>query len=243
MPGLRLAMVYPRALMDIALAIMVKEPIPGRVKTRLCPPLTWKQAADLYRCFLLDKMAQVRRLTGGAPYLAFTPPEAQAFFHDLAGDTFSLIPQEGRDLGERLGRLSTQLLTAGHPGVVIIDSDTPNLPDRYLAEAVERLACGRSDAIFGPAEDGGYYLVGLRHPMPALFQGITWSTPLVLEQTLKQAAIARLEVHLLPSWFDVDTSGDLERLAEELLRGQTPARHTQAFVQSTVVPRAGAKPT
>jgi rSAM/selenodomain-associated transferase 1 len=229
--------------MDIALAIMVKEPIPGRVKTRLCPPLTWKQAADLYRCFLLDKMAQVRRLTRGAPYLAFTPPEAEAFFRGLAGETFSLVPQEGRDLGERLDRLSTQLLTAGHPGVVIIDSDTPNLPDRYLAQAVERLVSGRTDAIFGPAEDGGYYLVGLRHPMPALFQGIMWSTPLVLEQTLRQAAIARLEIHLLPSWFDVDTSGDLERLADELLKGRTLARHTQAFVQSTGLPRAETQPS
>lgn len=78
--------------MNVALAIMVKQPAPGQEKTRLCPPLTPEQAAELYRCFLLDKMAQVRRVPATAPYLAFTPPEAEEFFRTLAGETFSLVP-------------------------------------------------------------------------------------------------------------------------------------------------------
>jgi rSAM/selenodomain-associated transferase 1 len=217
--------------MGIALAIMVKQPLPGRVKTRLCPPLTHEQAVELYRCFLLDKMAQVRRVPAGAPYLAFTPQEAEEFFRDLASEAFSVVPQEGSNLGERLDRLSARLLAAGHPGVVIIDSDTPNLPDHYLAEAVERIGDRGTDAIFGPAEDGGYYLVGLRRPLPALFQGITWSTPVVLEQTLRHAAAVGLRVHLLPPWFDVDTAKDLVRLADDLAKNESPARHTQAFLQ------------
>ncbi len=224
--------------MNVALVIMVKQPTPGQVKTRLCPPLTRDQSAELYRCFLLDKMAQVRRVTAAAPYLAFTPKEAERFFRDLAGQTFSLVPQEGKDLGERLDHLSTRLLTAGHPGVLIIDSDTPNLPDHYLAEAVGRIADGPTDAIFGPAEDGGYYLVALRRPRPALFQDITWSTPVVLEQTLSQAAAAGLRVHLLPPWFDVDTARDLERLADDLGKNDTLARHTLAFLQRSSLRRA-----
>jgi hypothetical protein len=216
---------------NVALAIMVKQPVPGRVKTRLCPPLTPEQATDLYRCFLLDKMAQVRRLAVAAPYLAFTPPEAGAFFRDLAGESFSLLPQEGRDLGERLNHLSTHLLAAGHPGVVIIDSDTPSLPDPCLLEAVTRMSHDHADAVFGPAEDGGYYLVGLRRSAPAVFQGIAWSTPAVLAQTLGAAAAAGLRVHLLPPWYDVDTGKDLGRLARELESNGTMARETWAFLR------------
>jgi rSAM/selenodomain-associated transferase 1 len=223
--------------MNVALVIMVKQPAPGHVKTRLCPPLTPEQAAKLYRCFLLDKMAQVRRVPAAAPYLAFTPKEAEGFFRDLAGEGFLLVPQEGRDLGERLDQLSQRLLAAGHPGVVIIDSDTPNLPDRYLAEAVDRIGDRGTDAVFGPAEDGGYYLVGLRLPSPALFQGITWSTEIVLEQTLGKAAASGRRVHLLRPWFDVDTGNDLERLAIDLARNGRPAQHTRAFLQHLTLAR------
>src|SRR5574341_476882 len=134
--------------MNVALAIMVKQPTPGRVKTRLCPPLTPEQATDLYRCFLLDKMVQVERIAAAAPYLAFTPREAEPYFRDLAGEMFSLVPQEGEDLGERLNLLSTHLLALAHPGVVIIDSDTPSLPDHFLAEAVERMTDSCTDAVF-----------------------------------------------------------------------------------------------
>lgn len=225
--------------MNIALVIMVKQPAPGHVKTRLCPPLTATQAAELYRCFLLDKMAQVRRVPVAAPYLAFTPEAAQGFFRDLAGERFLLVPQEGRDLGERLDQLSQRLLAAGHPGVVIIDSDTPSLPDRHLVEAVERIGDPGTDAVFGPAEDGGYYLVGLRRPSPMLFQGITWSTAVVLEQTLAKAAAAGLRVHRLPAWFDVDTGNDLERLADDLARNGTPAQHTRAFLLQLTAGRPG----
>jgi len=224
--------------MNVALAIMVKQPTPGRVKTRLCPSLTPEQATDLYRCFLLDKMAQVLRIASAIPYLGFTPPEAESYFRDLAGRMFSLLPQQGKDLGERLDHLSTRLLAAGHPGVVLIDSDTPSLPDRFLAESIERLTDPHTDAVFGPAEDGGYYLVGLRRSAPALFQGITWSTPVVLEQTLQAAAGAGLRVQLLPSWYDVDTAKDLGRLARDLESDGTAAHHTRSFLEQITAGRS-----
>lgn len=217
--------------MKVALAVMVKQPTPGRVKTRLCPPLTPEEAAELYRCFLLDKISQVKRIGVAALYLAFTPQEAEQFFRSLAGGSLSLVAQAGRDLGQRLDRLSTELLAAGHPAVLIIDSDTPDLPDRYLAEAVECLANGGIDAVFGPAEDGGYYLVGLRRPSPAIFQGITWSTPVVLKQTLEKTTEIGLRVHLLRAWFDVDTRADLDRLRSRLMAEGTLADHTRAFLE------------
>jgi glycosyltransferase A (GT-A) superfamily protein (DUF2064 family) len=92
-----------------------------------------------------------------------------------------------------------------------------------------------TDAVFGPAEDGGYYLVGLRRSVPAVFQGITWSTPVVLAQTLRAAAAAGLRVHLLPPWYDVDTGTDLGRLARDLEDNGSVACHTWAFLQGLTV--------
>ena len=218
--------------MTVAVAIMVKQPIAGGVKTRLCPPLLPEEAASLYRCFLVDKMTQVRHLAAAAPYLAFTPREAEVVFREFAGGSFSLIPQEGDDLGQRLMRLSARLLTAAHPAVVIIDSDTPTLPDQYLAEAVTLLGDGRTDAVFGPAEDGGYYLVGLRRLVPMLFEGIPWSTGSVLDQTMRRAAAANMTLRLLPAWFDVDTGADLERLRRDLDQNGAGAQETRAFLRT-----------
>jgi rSAM/selenodomain-associated transferase 1 len=218
--------------MQVAVAIMAKQPVAGSVKTRLCPPLTPEEAASLYRCFLLDKLDQVRRLRTVSPWLAYTPQEADGFFRRLAGEGFCLTPQEGRDLGQRLARLSEQLLAAGHPAVVIIDSDTPSLPDSLLADAIEQLGDPRTDAVLGPAEDGGYYLVGLRRPAPALFDGVAWSTPAVLSETLARAAAQGLRVRLLSPWFDVDTGDDLERLRVSLEANGTPAIHTRSFLRT-----------
>lgn len=217
--------------MNPAVAIMVKQPLAGSVKTRLCPPLRPEQAADLYRCFLVDKLAQVRRAASAARYLAYTPPEAEGFFRELAGEGFSLIPQKGEGLGPRLAGLAARLLAGGHPAVVIIDSDTPSLPDRFLAEAVSLLRGEQADAVFGPAEDGGYYLVGLRRPAPTLFEGIAWSTASVLDQTLSRLAATDLTVRLVPAWYDVDTGPDLERLRRDLARNGTAAVETSAFLR------------
>src|SRR3990172_9535945 len=140
----------------------------GHVKPRLVPPLSQEEAAELYRCLLLDKIRQVRTLSGIDPYLAYTPPEARAQMASLVSQDFTLIPQTGADLGARLHRLSAILLERGHPGVIIIDSDTPTLPSTYLLDALDRIQNTSTDLVLGPAEDGGYYLIGLKRPCRSL---------------------------------------------------------------------------
>ncbi len=210
-----------------ALAIMAKQPQPGKVKTRLSPPLTPEEAARLSHCFLLDTVERVQRLPGVARYLAFAPPDAREFFRDLAGEGFALLPQVGADLGERLAHLSQALFAARCSAAVIIGADSPTLPDAVLREALDVLTQGRIDVVLGPAEDGGYYLIGQRSPNPSLFQGIAWSTDAVLPQTLERATVAGLRTHLLPAWSDVDTPGDLRRLIRDLADGRILARHTR----------------
>ena len=214
-----------------AIAVMAKAPRAGHVKTRLVPPLTREEAAELYRCLLLDKILQVGTLSGVDPYLAYTPPEAQAQMASMAPQDFTLIPQVGSDLGDRLHHLSAILLGRGHPGVIIIDSDTPTLPSTYLLDALDRIQNESTDLVLGPAEDGGYYLIGLKRPCWSLFDSIPWSGPSVLSETLRRASAQRLEVATLPTWFDVDTASDLLRLRNDLAtNGSGLAPHTRAFL-------------
>lgn len=216
---------------QLAIAVMAKAPEAGQVKTRLVPPLSHEEAAELYRCFLLDKLLQVGQLEGVDRYLAYTPYEASLLMRELAPSSFSLISQAGSDLGDRLHRLSASLLERGHPGVIIIDSDTPTLPTTYLRESVDRLRDVPTDLVLGPAEDGGYYLIGLKRPCRALFEGIQWSGPSVLAMTLQRASAERLQIATLPSWFDVDTADDLRRLRLDLAtNGNAIAPHTRVFL-------------
>lgn len=214
-----------------AMAIMAKAPVPGQVKTRLCPPLTEEQAASLSHGFLLDALARARTLRGVAPYLAFSPPDARAMFEEIAGEGITCLPQEGDDLGQRLDRLSRRLLAAGHPAVAIIGTDTPTLPVSVLADALDCLAGGQADLVLGPSEDGGYYLIGMRRPLPGIFTDIAWGGPTVLADTQERAAGLGLKVSLLPSWFDVDTPEDLGRLRDALRAESARAEHTRRCLE------------
>ena len=210
---------------------MAKAPRAGEVKTRLVPPLSREEAAALYRCLLLDKLRQVRELSEVDPYLAYTPTDARDSMLSLAPQGFALIPQAGSDLGDRLHRLSTILLERGHPAAIIIDSDTPTLPTAYLVDAIARLRGETTDMVLGPTEDGGYYLIGLKRPCRALFDGIPWSSQAVFSDTLQRASAQRLRVSALPSWFDVDTPDDLVRLGHDLAtNGNTLALYTRDFL-------------
>lgn len=213
---------------SIALAIMAKRPQAGEVKTRLCPPLTPEEAAQVAHAFLLDKLEQVRRLQGVARFVAFFPSDVEAFFRTQAGEAFSLLPQRGAGLGERLAELSDRLLGAGFRAVMIIGTDSPTLPDAALQEAHEVLARDRADVVLGPVDDGGYYLIGLRRPSRSLFHGIAWSTDTVLLQTVARARMADLRTHLLPRWFDVDAEPALRRLGRDLADDRIPASRTRA---------------
>jgi len=223
---------------QVALAIMAKRPQAGEVKTRLCPPLTPEEAAELALRFLLDKLDQVCRLAGIDRFIAFSPPDAEAFFANQTGGAFSLLPQRGNDLGERLADLADRLLGDGFGVVTIIGTDSPTLPDAVLVEAHEVLTRDQADVVLGPTDDGGYYLIGLRRPSRVLFRGIAWSTDTVLSQTVANAGMAGLRTHLLPAWYDVDVESDLHRLARDLADDRTPALRTRSYLL-TLAPFAG----
>jgi rSAM/selenodomain-associated transferase 1 len=200
----------------VPLAVMAKLPVAGEVKTRLCPPLTAVQAAALARCFLQDKVEQIAGIETAEPVVAFTPPEGAAALAALLPRGIRLVPQQGADLGARLDHVLTDLLAEGAPGAIAVGADSPTLPTGFLRRACAALLDRSADVVVGPSEDGGYYLIGLRAPAPALFEAMPWSTAAVLAETLGRVRRLGLRLGLLPSWFDVDRGEDLERLRASL---------------------------
>ena len=212
-----------------AVVVLAKAPRAGGVKTRLCPPLSPAAAARLYRCFLLDTLDRVQALGGVTPAVAYAPRDARAFFA-AARPGMLLVPQGGGDLGARMARVVERLLGRGFAAVVILGADSPTLPGSHLRAAVRLLGSAAADGVIGPSEDGGYYLIGLRAPCPALFAGVSWSTRRVLAQTLAKARRAGRRLRLLPAWYDVDTVADLHRLAGELRRTRKSAPRTRRLL-------------
>ncbi|MCM2359171.1 MAG: TIGR04282 family arsenosugar biosynthesis glycosyltransferase [Geobacteraceae bacterium] len=211
-----------------ALIIFAKRPVPRRVKTRLTPPLSPEEAAALYRCMLLDVLAKVATLAGVAKHIFYEPEEhAAAFFAQIAPG-MARAPQRGEDLGERMANAFGELLAMGYGQVAIIGTDLPDLPLTYVEEAFGRLATDGIDALFGPSEDGGYYLLAMRELHDGLFRDVPWSSGEVLAKSLERAKQAGARVSLLPTWHDVDTADDLER--PELLDPGNGAPRTREFL-------------
>ena len=211
------------------LMVVAKRPAAGQTKTRLCPPLTGEAAAALYACFLRDTLDVMRQVPDVGRAIVYLPEAADDYFSALAPD-MQLSLQQGIGLGERLDHLLTAALDAGASQAVVMDSDSPTLPADYLVQAFAALA-GPSDVVLGPCEDGGYYLIGLKHPQPRLLRDVQMSTPYVVRDTLALAGQLGLKVSLLPTWYDVDTVAELDRLRAEL--NDAPphtARYTRAFL-------------
>jgi rSAM/selenodomain-associated transferase 1 len=193
----------------LLLVVVAKAPVPGKVKTRLIPDFTAGEAADLYRCFLEDRIIAMNSLKGVDLAIAYTPADAAEMFTPFRRNGFCLFSQKGKDLGERLNSIFQEKLADGYDAVSIIDSDSPDLPASTVQESFKRLLSNQTDVVFGPCHDGGYYLVGMRKPHPELFYNIPWSTETVLANTLETAKKVGVKTDLLPWWNDLDIFEDL----------------------------------
>ena len=218
---------------DAALTVFAKQPIPRKTKTRLSPPLTPEAAAGLYACFLADTLTAARQVVGVERFLAYDPPSAEANFR-LAAPDFTLMPQEGQGLGERIRRTFDNLFAIGYRRVVVVGSDLPHLSPQTIHKAFNALGTG-ADLALGPSLDGGYYLVGMTHPAPGLFN-LPMSTPEVFSQTLARARQLGLRSVQLSGEFDIDTPADLVRLRAYLEANPgIPAQRTRDWLKAEVL--------
>jgi rSAM/selenodomain-associated transferase 1 len=208
-----------------ALAVMAKAPRPGKVKTRLSPPLTAEQAAALNICFLRDttsNIADVAAASEASGLLCYTPVGDESLFDGLLPTGFKLVAQRGDGFGERLLAAAEDILACGFGAVCLIDSDSPTLPAGALRHAVAELNCPGDRIVLGGASDGGYYLIGMKAPHAEPFTSIHWSASTVYAETVAEIARAGVELVELPVWYDVDDGESLKVLRDELLRSTPP---------------------
>lgn len=197
-----------------ALAVMLKVPREGEVKTRLIPPLTAKEAASLYKAFIKDTFSRLPMLKDIALYAFFTPAGKKADIVNIIPQGISLITQKDGDLGERIYGVFECLFNSGHKRAAVIGSDSPDLPIEYIETSFSMLKESHGSLVLGPAFDGGYYLIAMDRLIKTPFEGIRWSADSVLKDTIKNASASGIRVKLLPEWRDIDRPEDLKFLED-----------------------------
>ncbi len=230
---------------------MAKAPRPGRVKTRLTPPLAPEQAMQMSAAFLRDISENLAMAGRAAPidgWVAYAPAGEAALFDGmlapgtqlLLADGHAPMPEGVEGFGRCLLQAIDGLLARGYGAACVLNADSPTLPTGVLVQLAETLLRPGERAVLGPAEDGGYYVLGMQTARPALFADIAWSTAGVAEQTRQRARDAAVELVELPTWYDVDDAAALARLLRELSSPQhSPLAPYAAPVTAACVRRLG----
>jgi rSAM/selenodomain-associated transferase 1 len=183
-----------------ALIVLIKNPIPGKTKTRLAQDVGDEKALRMYQILLDYTRQEAAQLTDATRYLYYSDHIVEG--DEWSASTFTKSVQQGHGLGERMEHAFTRAFADGHDRVIIIGSDCPGVTTALLREALDRL--DESDLVLGPALDGGYYLLGMRKLHPSLFREMNWSTTTVAKETRARAQVQGLTVEELTPLSDVD---------------------------------------
>ncbi|MCG6894225.1 MAG: TIGR04282 family arsenosugar biosynthesis glycosyltransferase [Desulfobacteraceae bacterium] len=226
-----------RNAQDRRVLVFLRSPRQGRVKTRLARHLGPKLTLALYRCFVEDLLGTLAAI-GVPTTVCFFPQRDEERVRSWLGSNHGFQPQQGGHLGERMAGAFQQAFDADRrlQRAVLVGTDVPDLPGGVIQEAFKALCT--TDAVLGPAYDGGYYLVGFQRSgfCPGVFQDVAWGTPTVLGDSLAALDDAGCRYRLLRRWRDVDNRGDLLRLRETILSDpDTPARDTALLLASREV--------
>jgi rSAM/selenodomain-associated transferase 1 len=199
--------------MTKGLIIFAREPLLGRVKTRLAASIGDQAAAELYETMLQDVLKTARQLSDVETVVFWACEDASLLRLAEKYRCNSRLQSPG-DLGQRMQAAFEEMSANGCDVCCIVGSDAPDLPISYILETYQLLAGQQTDVVFGPCRDGGYYLLGLRQVWSKLFTNIPWSSAVVLEQSLTAARDSGLSTALLPEWQDIDTLEDLHAFQE-----------------------------
>lgn len=183
---------------------MAKCPDPDSVKTRLSGYLPDSKRIELYRYLLDTTVGKLKEISGTETFISYTPENAGGYFLRYGAKTF---PQSDGNIGERMLHAAKRIIGEGYEKVVIVGVDIPDISSHVVLKAFELLE--KSDVVFGPATDGGYYLVGLNSPVEVIFKDIRWSTENVLEESIKLAETAGLSIDFTEVLSDIDTADDV----------------------------------
>ena len=228
---------------DRCLAVFVRDPEPGKVKTRLAKAYGDPFAAELYGYFVDDLL---EALAPGSYHLEifFTPAEREMEIRQRFGKRFCYTLQEGKGLGDRMERAFRCCFVKGFSTAILIGSDFPDLTAEVIEQAFQTLENGQ-DAVVGPAFDGGYYLIGFRSDTfdPAVFNEMRWGESTVFDKTVNRLHARGYRVHLAPAWHDIDTENDLANLQARHVNTPFSRSRTMAFLRNHPTPRAAYRPS
>jgi len=215
------------------LIVFVKYPQPGQVKSRLAKDYDDDFAADLYSAFVFDILERVVK-GDWQLRIYFDPPKRESELKRLFGNGHEYRPQLGADLGARMKNAFDDCFSEGFKSLVLIGSDFPDLPLKIIEDAFAVLD-SPSDAVIGPANDGGYYLIGFRYDtfLPAIFKGLAWGTPLVLEETIRILKAKNHTPQLIVEWHDIDTGNDLMGLIKRNKKNKFADSRTMNFLRES----------
>jgi len=185
-------------------------------KTRLAAHLSVARLRALRTALVADTLEVVGAVAGVDPFIFFTPDDADAEIATLAGPSFTRVPQRGGDLGQRMRfAFEDLLIEREYQSAVLVGSDLPLLAADHFSSAIGFLQAN-ADLVLGPADDGGYFLIGMRTSNFDLFETIEWSTATVLSDTIRAAARLGLAWNLIAPSYDIDTIEDIQRLERDL---------------------------
>jgi rSAM/selenodomain-associated transferase 1 len=205
-----------------ALILLAKAPIPGQVKTRLSPPYTKKVAAGLYACLLEDTAEEMARVLRVHRYLFYAPSGSGRSFRRSPFSGFEHLPQSPGNLGNRMAAAFDTAFARGATRAVLVGADCPALSATLVRAAFRELdSC--AGAVFGPSNDGGFYLIALSARAPSLFRGVNWGAGSVLSEVSKRCRAAGLPYAFLPTAQDIDTVDDVTSLIRWARTHSSPA--------------------
>ena len=198
--------------MGNCIIFFVKYPEPGAVKTRLAEESTPEGAAEFYKVFVEDKLAELKDTTGGELIAFYTPETQKNGMSEWLGTDYRFIAQKGAELGRRMENAFREVFFMGFERVVLVGSDIPGLTPDVITMALDSLEPGK--ACIGPAEDGGYYLIGFHRKTfaPKIFQNMEWSESDVCQRTFNRFADMDIEFTELDRLDDMDTFEDVETM-------------------------------
>jgi uncharacterized protein len=209
--------------------MMVRTPEKGRVKTRLAASLSESFVVDLYKHFISDLLAMLNQ--GHHQFtIYYDPPDTESEISAWLGNHFRYKPQSGDTLGERIRNALCEQFEEGYKNIIVIGSDSPDLPGSFLDEAL--LSLEENDAVVGPSRDGGYYLIGFHKEafLTEAFDGIDWGTERVYVQTMTVFQKHVYNVHVLQEWYDIDRFEDLKDFFLQNINSDFAHSNTMRFL-------------
>ena len=213
-----------KKITDDTTIIFLRAPEKGKVKTRLAISMDTEQVLNLYKGFIHDTISASDPVSRIILYC--WPPEKAQSIADWLKNKFYVFPQSGDNIGSKMANAFQELFDSGVKKAILIGTDIPDISQTIITQAFNEL--NRNDIVLAPAQDGGYYLIGFNNNTyyPAVFEGINWSTPIVLQETISIMKKNNYRYYLLPELNDIDTLEDLNNLVKRYRNGHKTGNNT-----------------